>query len=130
MSNLSDAPYLGEAAVLFGLTRTPVQAGTTAPRGGLPWLVYAAILLGLSLGAYEVLATLAKARRWHNRKAELSVPFAAAQVVLWWVLMTCALLAWFLLSIPIGLILLLTAQLVPFGLKKQPNKAEIAVPGD
>ncbi|HUV64853.1 MAG TPA: hypothetical protein VMW24_13220, partial [Sedimentisphaerales bacterium] len=128
LSNLSDAPYLGEAAMLFALTRKPVGAGVTAPRTGLPWSVYAGILLGLSLGAYEVLAALRKARRWHKRKAGLSVPFPAAQVALWWVLMVSAPLAWFLLSIPMGLILLLTAQLVPFRLKEQSDAAETAGP--
>jgi len=128
LSNLSDAPYLGEAAMLFALTRKPVGAGVTAPRTGLPWSVYAGILLGLSLGAYEVLAALRKARRWHKRKAGLSVPFPAAQVALWGVLMISAPLAWFLLSIPMGLILLLTAQLVPFRLKEQSDAAETAGP--
>jgi len=128
LSNLSDAPYLGEAAVLFALTRKPVLASVAAPRASLPWLVYAGILFGLSLGAYEALATLRKARRWHKHKAESSVPFPAAQVVLWWALMVSAVLTWFLLSIPIGLILLLTAQLVPFRLKEQSGAAETAGP--
>ncbi len=123
LSNLSDAPYLGEAAVLFALTRKPALASVTTPRRSLPWLVYAGILLGLLFGASEALATLRKARRWHKRKAGLSVSFAAAQVTLWWALMICALLIWFLLSIPIGLILLLTAQLIPREVK--PRKAAV-----
>ncbi|MHC4510020.1 MAG: hypothetical protein ACYTAO_13860 [Planctomycetota bacterium] len=121
LSNLSDAPYLGEAAVLFALTRRPV-GGVAAERARLPWCVYAGILLGSSLGAYEALATVRKARRWHKRKARLSVPFPAAQVVLWWALMVSAVLTWFLLSYPVGLILLLTALLVPFRIK-EPLKA-------
>ncbi|MEK7994947.1 MAG: hypothetical protein AAB403_14170, partial [Planctomycetota bacterium] len=130
LSNLSDAPYLGEAAVLFALTRKPIRADVAAGRGSLPWLVYAGILFGLSLGAYEALATLRKARRWHKRKAGLSVPFPAAQVVLWWALMISAVLTWFLLSIPIGLILLLTAQLVPFRLKEQSGPAQTPKPSN
>jgi len=130
LSNLSDAPYLGEAAVLFALTRKPVGLNVTAGRESLPWFVYAGILLGLSFGASEALAALRKARRWHKHEARLSVPFATAQVALWWALMICALLTWFMLSIPIGLILLLTAQLIPREVKPQPRAARPIVNGE
>jgi hypothetical protein len=113
LSNLSDAPYLGEAAVLFALTRRPVGVGIVAKPGKLPWSVYAGILLGTCLGAYEVLATILKTRRWHKYKAQLSVPFPALQVLLWWALMVGGIATWILLSIPAGLIMLLTAQLIP-----------------
>ena len=130
LSNMSDAPYIGEAAMLFAITRRPVSASVTIPRGGLPWVVYAGILLGLSLGAYEAMAMLRKARRWHTRQAELSVPFAAAQVALWCILIVSALSAWFLLSIPVALILLLAAQLVPFEAKARPKTTQPAVTGE
>jgi hypothetical protein len=123
LSNLSDAPYLGEAAMLFALTRKPVGVHGTAERAHLPWSVYAGILLGLSLGAYEALATGRKARRWHKHKARLSAPFPATQVVLWWALMVSAVLTWSLLSYPVGLILLLTAQLIPFRIKEPSGAA-------
>jgi len=136
LSNLSDAPYLGEAAVLFALTRKPVLAAVTAPQTGLPLFVYAAILLGLSLGAYEVLATLRRLGRWYRRKAGVLVPIPAAQFALWLALMLSALSTWFLLSIPVGLILLLTAQLIPREVKARKvetsidmaNKSEIRNP--
>jgi len=114
LSNLSDAPYLGEAAILFALTRKPIGAGITAEPGKLPWSVYAGILLGTCLGAYEVLATIRKTRHWHQRKARLSVPFPTLQVSLWWALMVGAMLTLTVLSFAIGLIMLLTAQLIPF----------------
>ena len=58
LSNLSDAPYLGEAATLFALTRMPVEP--PKPTGGsrLPWSVCVGILLSICLGAYEVLASV------------------------------------------------------------------------
>ncbi len=136
LSNLSDAPYLGEAAVLFALTRKPVLATVTASRGGLPLFVYAVTILGLCLGAYEVLATLRRVGRWYRRKAEVLVPIPAAQFVLWWALMLSALSIWFLLSPPVGLVLLLTAQLIPREVKARKvetninaaNKSEIRNP--
>ena len=117
LSNLSDAPYLGEAAVLFALTRRPIGTGIVTDRGKLPWSVYAGILLGICLGAYEVLATVLKTRRWHQHKARLSVPLPALQVSLWWALMVGSVLTLTVLSFAVGLIMLLTAQLIPFRAK-------------
>jgi hypothetical protein len=117
LSNLSDAPYLGEAAVLFALTRKPIGAGITTEPSKLPWSVYAGILLGMCLGAYEVIATIRKTRHWYQRKARLSVPFPTLQVLLWWALMIGGVLILTLLSFAVGLIVLLTAQMVPFRAK-------------
>lgn len=117
LSNLSDAPYLGEAAVLFALTRKPVGATITTEPGKLPWSVYAGIFLGACLGIYEVIATIRKTRHWHQRKARLSVPFATLQVSLWWALITGGLFILTMLSFAVGLIVLLTAQLLPFRAK-------------
>jgi len=124
LSGFSDAPYLGEAALLFSLTRRPLEESKIIDRGKLPWLVYVGILLGLCLGTYEVIATIFKTRRWHKRKAELRVPAAAVQASVWSLLIIAAVLTWYLFSVGIGLILLLTAQLIPFRAKQQPKNAE------
>jgi len=121
LSNFSDAPYLGEAALLFALTREPIEATKLIDRGKLPWSVYVGVLLGICLGTYEVLATILKTRRWYKRKAELSVPAAAVQVSAWSLLIIAAVLTWTMLSVWIGLIILLTAQLIPFRAKLQPK---------
>lgn len=117
LSNLSDAPYLGEAAVLFALTRKPVGATITTELGKLPWSVYAGILLGMCLGAYEVFAGIRKTWHWYKCKARLSVPFPAFQISLWYILMVGGLLILAMLSFAVGLIVLLTAQLIPFRAK-------------
>ncbi len=128
LSNLSDAPYLGEAAVLFALTRKPVRAGIVAEPGKLPWSVYAGILLGTCLGTYEILATVLKTMRWHRNKAKLSVPVPAFQVWLWWALMVGGLLTLAMLSIAIGVTALLMAQLIPFRVKAQTAETNRAQP--
>jgi len=124
LSNISDAPYLGETALLFALTRKPIEATTLIDRGKLPWSVYAGVLLGICLGTYEVLATILKTRRWYRRKADLRVPAAAVQVSAWWLLIITAVVTWTMLSVWIGLIILLTAQLIPFRAKAQPESIE------
>lgn len=117
LSNFSDAPYLGEAAMLFALTRKPIESPKLIDRGKLPWSVYAGVLLGICLGTYIIIATILKVRRWNKRKAELSVPATTLQLSAWSLLIIGAVLTWTMLSVWIGLIFLLTAQLIPFRAK-------------
>jgi len=124
LSSLSDAPYLGEAALLFALTRKPIEVPKVIDRGKLPWSVYAGILLGICLGMYEILATILRTRRWHKRSAELNVPAAAVQVSAWSLLIIAAVLAWTMLSAWVGFIILLAAQLLPFWRKPRPKTAD------
>jgi len=124
LSNLSDAPYLGEAAVLFALTRRSVALREAAGRGILPWSIHAFILLAICLGTVAVFAILRKTRRWHKHKAAFSVPAPAVQVSLWWILMLAALLAWIIVGTSIGLIILLAAQFIPFRARMQPQSVD------
>jgi hypothetical protein len=117
----SDAPYLGEAAMLFAMTRRPIEEAKLIDRGELPRSVYAGVLLGIILGTYIILATILKVRRWHKRKAELRVPAPAVQVSVWSLLIIAAVLTWAILSVWVGLIFLLMAQLIPFWAKLQPK---------
>ena len=114
LSNLSDAPYLGEAAVLFSLTRRSACTTQLAGQGKLPWSVHAVVLLALCLGAGAIVGAVRKTRRWHKHKAVLSVPAPAVQFSLWCLLMILALLTWVLAGTPIALITLLAAQFIPF----------------
>ena len=122
LSIRSDAPYLGEAAMLFAMTRRPVENAKLIDRGELPRSVYAGVILGIVLGTYIILATILKVRRWHKHKAELSIPFGFMQVSAWSLLIIAAVLIWTLLSIWVALIFLLAAQLIPFRAKFRPKK--------
>ncbi len=88
LSNLSDAPYLGEAAMLFALTRRSIVAPQAVGRGTLPWLIYAVIPFALCVGSVAVLGAVRKTRRWHKHQAQLRIPAPKVQVLLWWALMT------------------------------------------
>ncbi len=119
LSNLADAPYLGEAAVLFALTRRPIIPTQAVGQGTLPWSIYAVILLAICLGTGAVLAVVHRTRRWHKHKAALSVPAPTVQVSLWWALMLGAVLAGTVFNTAIALIVLLAAQFIPFLARKQ-----------
>jgi hypothetical protein len=128
LSGFSDAPYLGEAALLFAVTRRPLEVSKIIDRGKLPRSVYAGLLLGTSIGIYIIIATILKTRRWH--KAELRIPAAAWQLSAWSLLIIAAVLIWTMYSVWIGLIFLLAAQLLPFRVKLQPKNAEPDSPGE
>ena len=124
LSNLSDAPYLGEAAMLFALTRRSVAVPQMVGQGKLPWSVHGVILVALCLGTGAALAAIHKTRHWHRRKSALSVPGPTVQVSLWWALMIAALIAWMTVSISIALIILLAAQFIPFRARMQPKAGD------
>jgi hypothetical protein len=128
LSGFSDAPYLGEAALLFALTRRPLEVSKIIDRGKLPRSVYAGLLLGTSIGIYIIIATILKTKRWH--KAELRIPAASWQLSAWSLLIIAAVLIWTMYSVWIGLIFLLAAQLLPFRVKLQPKNTEPDSPGE
>jgi len=124
LSNLSDAPYLGEAAVLFALTRRSIVPPEAVGGGTFPRSVHAFILLAICVGTAAVIAVLRKTKRWHKHKAAFSVPAPAVQVSLWWALILAALLAWTIVSTSIALIILLVAQFIPFLARMQPRTVD------
>ena len=127
LSNLSDAPYLGETAVLFALTRRSVAEPEVIERGTLPWSVHAVILLAICLGTGAVFAVVRKTRRWHKHKTAFSVPAPAVQVALWWALILAAVLVWIIVGTSIALIILLAAQFIPFRARKRPQGVDVKV---
>jgi hypothetical protein len=123
LSNISDAPYLGEAAVLFAFTRMPVINAGAIEQVNLPASVYIGIFLFIALGCFVVLATIFRIRRIYKYNSKLSVRSARWIVSIWFALIIAAVIIWTISSVSIGLIILLTAQLIPFRQKKQSGTA-------
>ena len=123
LSNISDAPYLGESAVLFAFTRMPVNTEGVIEQVNLPVSVYIGIFLFICLGSIEVLGTIFKTRRIYKCNSKHYIPAARLQVSVWFALIIAAVLIWTISSVWIGLIILLTAQLIPFRLKKRSSTA-------
>jgi hypothetical protein len=79
LSNATDAPYLGEAAVLYIISRQPVPGvAAIAPKdAGLPGLVYMTVGGQLLLGSLFTFAALRSLRRRHGQtKTEKGVESA------------------------------------------------------
>lgn len=67
LSDLSDAPYVGETILLFNLTRRPVVEAS-AENGRLPFIVYLAVALYVGVGALCAAAAVWSVKQWGKRK--------------------------------------------------------------
>lgn len=66
LSNLSDAPYVGETALLFSLTRRPIVGGSVPAGGYVPASVYFGIAFYLAGGATLTWCAAVLSRRGRN----------------------------------------------------------------
>jgi hypothetical protein len=83
LSNATDAPLLGEAAILFNLTRLPETGFSVRTGGSIPGFTW--IVLGLQATAGLVVAAggLLTIRRWRRRTQSVVIRAARLQAVLW-----------------------------------------------
>lgn len=114
LSNLSDAPYLGESALLFTLTRKPVLAPVVPSQGRLPLAVHAGVAAYALLGAGSLgWAFRSIKREQANRLKGESFPAPEAQFLAWSGLILTGVAA-FLFQYPgLGVLALILAQLLP-----------------
>jgi hypothetical protein len=124
LSNLSDAPFTGESALLFSFTRQPTLTSTGPPGGHLPLSVY------LALGVY-VLLTLAgltaaplRFTRWEKTLPAGHFLVSHRQLGLWLIVVGAGALAFMVSWHVTGCLLLLSAQLLPRS-KQCPANVEV-----
>jgi hypothetical protein len=136
LSNASDAPMLGEAAILWFLSIQPEKGFPVKTGGSVPPFVYAIIISTLLFGIWRMDAAIDRFRET-LRKPEPAASAPKLQALLWAGLMAAALTTacrgygW------LGFALLLTALLLPRVKKTVPDedsdeddqKKVIAVPG-
>jgi hypothetical protein len=114
LSNLSDAPYVGEAALLFSLTRRPLMniSGTTS---ALPPSVYLA--LGVYVGIALACLGMAGVRvvRWEKdlRSRRKQLPVSTWQLIIWLIVVSLGVVAFMRSGEITGGLLLLSAQFLP-----------------
>lgn len=113
LSNMAHAPYLGESALLFAMTRTPPQGTTLITGGRIPALVYAVLAACFGAGMCFMALAVFSLRRWKKTRAERTVPLAKWQSRVWLVLIATGLMAWMMYSLALGLVLILSGQLLP-----------------
>ena len=117
LSNMSDAPYLGEAGMLLTLTRMPVAGVEIKIGGKIPVFVYCALAVYLLVGAVGILATLFTLRRWRKRSSSEPLVCGTVQLSLWCILVAGGVILFVAEVLYAGVLLILLAQFLPKGEK-------------
>jgi hypothetical protein len=122
LSNAIDAPYLGEAGVLFGLTRQPIAGVPVKTGGSVPNFTWIIMAIQTILGLGLLLAAGRSLRSWWGRRETFPAP--RVQLVLWASFLVAGLLSIFFWKPSVGLALVLAAQLLPRGGKLEMTNDE------
>jgi hypothetical protein len=112
LSNSSDAPHLGEASILFILTRMPADGIATAKGEGIPLLVYLVLFIYAAIAMIMVLATRSMIRRW-RKNDQIQLSFPNAQFGYWLVCLFASAVLMFLGNGYVAVLVLLLGQFVP-----------------
>ena len=113
LSNAADAPYLGEAATLYVLTRSPADGFAVKTGGSIPVLVVIIIALQLVVGLASVSRCIFSLRRWLRDQANRVALSQRGQFAVWLALLASAFVLLMLGNKLVGMILLLLAQFFP-----------------
>jgi hypothetical protein len=92
LSNLSDAPMLGEAAILWQLSIQPEQGFPVKTGGSIPAYVYIVLLSVFLIGVWRILAAVWTLKESRHRPAPV-VWAPALQVIAWALLVLGAIVA-------------------------------------
>ncbi len=111
-SNLSDAPYVGEAALLFSFTRASLIADRVSADGYIPASVYAGILFYVVCGAFLAWRGVFLLKRW-SKGAGCPIPQAKLQLALWIVICACGVAALLFFYRAIGILFIFLLQSLP-----------------
>jgi hypothetical protein len=121
LSNFSDAPLLGEAAILWLLTVQPEKGFPVKTGGSAPPFVYAVIISALLFGIWRMDAAI-DAFRQAFRGPDPAVSAPKLQALLWAVLIAAAMTTAWLGYGLFGFAFLLTALLFPRVKKRDPDE--------
>jgi hypothetical protein len=112
-SNAADAPYLGEAAILFNLTRLPAEGVPVKTGGSMPGFVLIYLALQFGCGLILLAVAIRSFRQWRNNGASMVFRRPQIQFGIWaGILAACALCLFFGQAL-IALLFLVCAQLFP-----------------
>lgn len=113
LSNATHAPYLGESALLYALTRMPVGDVEITKPGKLPAFVYIVLCMYLAGGIFIVTAAIISHRYRHKQVHKGNYPLVKVQLAIWGVLIIAGIAFAVGYRLEIGLLLILLAQLLP-----------------
>ena len=122
LSNMSDAPYLGESSMIFALSRKAIEKNIVQSNRKTPWIVYAEVILFICMGLYIVTDTLLKTKRGYRLSDKFIILNPKIQLSIWAFLMIVSFIIILTVNVPVGMIFILLAQLIPFPIKNKAYK--------
>jgi hypothetical protein len=117
LSNASDAPYIGETAVLFNISQPVEQGFEVTEAGSMPGIVYWFLPLYLVIPVVLISSSVRKLSRWWKNRDRARVPYAGLQALLWIALMAVGNVFLFYDRIFHGLVFVLLCLLLPRGMR-------------
>jgi len=121
LSNLSDAPMLGESAILWQLSIQPEKGFPVKSGGSVPGYVYIVLAAAFLVGLWRILTAIETFRETF-RPSESLVPAPRFQVATWACLMLIVILAFSLNHQLIGIVTLLVGAILPATKRKKAPK--------
>jgi hypothetical protein len=115
LSGSLDAPYVGEAAILFNFTRQTPDAMQRVNGGTLPPVVFGAVAMLLAAMLVELRSIVKRLRRMKAWIGQRRFPVPRTQFALWFVIVLAGLWVFSSVHLLIGLLLICSTQLLPIG---------------
>jgi hypothetical protein len=113
LSDATDAPFLGEAAILYNLTRTPAPGVTITKGGTIPMLVHLVCGIQIAIGFLLLWASYRSISKWRKFHHLFCICHVRFQGFVWLGLMGTGVVLWFTHQIGLALICILMAQFFP-----------------
>jgi len=113
LSNAADAPYLGEAAILFNLTRLPAEGVPVQTGGSMPGFVLICLALQFGFGLILLAVAIRSLRQWQKHCASMVFLRPQIQFGIWIGLLVACTFCMFLGQTLIALLFLVCAQPFP-----------------
>jgi hypothetical protein len=124
LSNTVEAPYLGEAGMLFIFTRQPLPGFDVVKGGRLTGFVYVILCAYLAVAAILIFGAWRSIRRW-RRNADRTVPLEKYQFAAWSALILGAAAIFLLGPWQAALVSLLLAQFLPHTREQQAAQSAV-----
>ncbi len=113
LSNGTHASYLGEASLLFSLTRMPNQNTKITICNKSPFFVHLILAVYLGIGITIMWAVVVTVKRWITKTSKKTILLEKTQLVIWVFLVIISVTLLVTRNLAAGLILLVSVQLLP-----------------
>jgi len=119
LSNFTEAPYLGEAAVLFLMTRQPKLEATYSEDKKMPIGVLVFVAMYFLLGVLYIVVTIRTLREWVNNYKNITIKNPKGQLLLWMILLFSGLYIVFFYNFLLGFLIIIIGGIFPRGKKRK-----------